>query len=102
VFRFEQLPEYTQFRLARVAAGLTLFELGRRASVSPPRLSEFERGHVALPAKVLASLELILRDGLRSATCRGRESEDTGQSTPTWIQKQLTGAFGDGAEAELQ
>ena len=41
---FGGLREGTQLRLARVAAGLTLFDVGSRAGVSPPRLSEFERG----------------------------------------------------------
>jgi len=44
VLQVERLPEGTQFRLARIAAGLTLLDVAHRADVSPPRLSEFERG----------------------------------------------------------
>jgi transcriptional regulator with XRE-family HTH domain len=44
VLQVERLPEGTQFRLARIAAGLTLLDVSSRADVSPPRLSEFERG----------------------------------------------------------
>jgi hypothetical protein len=47
VLQVELLPEGTQFRLVRIAAGWTLNDVARRADVSPPRLSEFERGLVS-------------------------------------------------------
>jgi hypothetical protein len=60
VFRVEQLPEGTQFRLARIAAGMTLFEVGKRADVSPPRLSEFERGLPSLSPDAVARVRTVL------------------------------------------
>jgi transcriptional regulator with XRE-family HTH domain len=48
------LHEGIEFRLARIAAGLTLFDVGVRAGVSPPRLSEFERGCRQLPSADIA------------------------------------------------
>jgi len=69
VLRFDQLHEGTQVRLARVAAGLTLFEVGVRASVSPPRLSEFERGRRSLAPEAVARVYAVLR---RAHQCQGK------------------------------
>ena len=55
-----QLPEGTQLRLARIAAGLTLFDVGQRANVSPPRLSEFERGRPSLPSEAIERVRAVL------------------------------------------
>ncbi len=60
MIRFETLDERIKIRLARVAAGMTLFDAGMRAGISPPRLSEFERGRRILPADDLARLQAIL------------------------------------------
>lgn len=69
---FDHLQEGTRFRLARVAAGLTLFDVGRAANVSPPRLSEFERGRGGLSAdsidRVRAVLAVAGRSGSQGAT----------------------------------
>jgi transcriptional regulator with XRE-family HTH domain len=65
VFKVDHLPEGTQLRLARIAAGLTLFEVGRLADVSPPRLSEFERGRPSLPPDSIARVQTILARQLR-------------------------------------
>jgi len=60
VLQFDHLPEGTQLRLARIAAGLTLFEVGKLANVSPPRLSEFERGRPSLPPEAVARVRTLL------------------------------------------
>lgn len=69
----ETLPEGTRLRLTRVAAGLTLFEVGRLANVSPPRLSEFERGRGKLAPGALQRVRAVL-----TATCgeAGQGGED--------------------------
>jgi transcriptional regulator with XRE-family HTH domain len=54
------LPEGVQLRLARIAAGLTLFDVGKLADVSPPRLSEFERGRPSLPPEAVARVRALL------------------------------------------
>lgn len=59
---FNQLHEGTQIRLARIAAGLTLFDIGSRADVSPPRLSEFERGRLTLAPEVVGRIRDVLID----------------------------------------
>lgn len=56
----EQLPDGMQFRLARVARGMTLFDVGSRAGVPPPRLSEFERGRRQLPPEAIDRLRAAL------------------------------------------
>lgn len=60
MLHIERLPEGTQFRLMRIARGLTLFDLGRLADVSPPRLSEFERGRRSLSADAVARVRAVL------------------------------------------
>jgi transcriptional regulator with XRE-family HTH domain len=65
----DHLPEGTQLRLARIAAGLTLFDVGMRASVSPPRLSEFERGRGSLAPEAVARVYAVLR---RANRCQGK------------------------------
>ena len=60
------LAEGTQLRLARVAAGLTLHDVGMRANVSPPRLSEFERGRASLAADAVARVHAVLRPANRT------------------------------------
>lgn len=54
------LPEGLELRLRRVAAGLTLFEVGVRTGIEPPRLSEFERGRRALPPDDVARIRRAL------------------------------------------
>lgn len=56
----ERFPEGTQLRLARIAVGLTLFDVGSRAGVQPPRLSEFERGRLALAPELVARVRAVL------------------------------------------
>jgi len=56
----DRVSEGTQLRLARIATGLTLFDIGRRADVSPPRLSEFERGRLALAPEAIARVRAAL------------------------------------------
>ncbi len=60
MLQIDHLPEGTQFRLTRIAAGLTLFDVGRLADVSPPRLSEFERGRPSLPPEAVARVRVLL------------------------------------------
>jgi len=60
VLQIDHLPEGTQLRLARIAAGLTLFDVGKLADVSPPRLSEFERGRPSLPPEAVARVRALL------------------------------------------
>lgn len=60
MLRIDQLPEGTQLRLARIAAGLTLFDVGKLAGVSPPRLSEFERGRPSLAAEAIERVREVL------------------------------------------
>ena len=55
-----QLPEGAQLRLARVARGLTLFDVGRLADVSPPRLSEYERGRPSLTPEAIERVRAVL------------------------------------------
>jgi transcriptional regulator with XRE-family HTH domain len=56
------LPEGVQLRLARIAVGLTLFDVGKLADVSPPRLSEFERGRPSLPPEAVQRVRAVLAD----------------------------------------
>jgi transcriptional regulator with XRE-family HTH domain len=60
VLQLDHLPEGTQLRLARIAAGLTLFDVGVRANVSPPRLSEFERGRPSLTPDAVERVRAVL------------------------------------------
>lgn len=62
MLRIDHLPEGTQLRLARIAVGLTLFDVGRLADVSPPRLSEFERGRPSLSPEAVARVWALLAD----------------------------------------
>ena len=73
MLQFTHLPKGTQLRLARVAAGLTLHDVGVRANVSPPRLSEFERGRGSLPPDAVARVLAVLRGANR---CRGEGDRD--------------------------
>ncbi len=69
MLQIDHLPEGTQLRLARIAAGLTLFDVGKLADVSPPRLSEFERGRPSLPPEAVARVRALLA-GEASSTAR--------------------------------
>ena len=60
MLRLDHLPEGTQLRLARIAAGLTLFDVGKLADVSPPRLSEFERGRPSLSPDAVERVRAVL------------------------------------------
>jgi transcriptional regulator with XRE-family HTH domain len=60
MLRIDHLPEGTQLRLARIAVGLTLFDVGRLADVSPPRLSEFERGRPSLSPETVERVRAVL------------------------------------------
>jgi transcriptional regulator with XRE-family HTH domain len=64
VLQLDHLPEGTQLRLARIAAGLTLFDVGVRANVSPPRLSEFERGRPSLTPDAVERVRTVLTSHL--------------------------------------
>ena len=66
MLHFDDLPERTQLRLARVAAGLTLFDVAVRANVSPPRLSEHERGRASLAPDALARVRAVLAEATQS------------------------------------
>jgi transcriptional regulator with XRE-family HTH domain len=59
---FDHLPEGMKLRLARVARGWTLFDLGKRADISPPRLSEFECGRRMLPPEKLERIKAALAE----------------------------------------
>ena len=65
------LPEGVQLRLARIAAGLTLFDVGKLANVSPPRLSEFERGRPSLSPDAVERVRAVLAG---EATAPAREA----------------------------
>lgn len=56
----DHLSEPASLRLARVAAGLSLFDVGSRAGVQPPRLSEYERGRLTLPPETVARVRAVL------------------------------------------
>jgi hypothetical protein len=47
-------------KVAHIRAGLTLWQLGRRAGIHPARISEMERGQRAIAESVVAGLEEIL------------------------------------------
>lgn len=63
----DQLSEGKRDRVARVAAGLTQYQLAQRANVSPPRLSDHERGVRPLPADAAARVRAVLADATESA-----------------------------------
>ena len=46
-------------KIARVRAGLTLWELGEPAGVHPERISEMERGQRAITEAVVAALNEV-------------------------------------------
>jgi transcriptional regulator with XRE-family HTH domain len=69
-----RLPEGTQLRLARVARCWTLFDVGMRANVSPPRLSEFERGRPSLPPDAVERVRSVLAGEL-TMPHKSRETE---------------------------
>ncbi len=56
----DRLSEGSALRLARVAAGLSLFDVGSRAGIQPPRLSEYERGRLTLPPETVARIRAAL------------------------------------------
>ena len=60
MLQIDRLPEGTRLRLARIALGLTLFDVGQRAAVSPPRLSELERGRPSLPPEAIERVRAVL------------------------------------------
>lgn len=66
MLHFDHLHEGTKFRLARVAAGMSLLDLGAKAGIAPPRLSEFERGYRVLPADALDRMRAILSHANRA------------------------------------
>jgi transcriptional regulator with XRE-family HTH domain len=70
-----QLPEGAQIRLARVARGLTLFDVGQLADVSPPRLSEFERGRSSLSVEAVERVRSVLADESTISRPLSREVE---------------------------
>lgn len=55
-----QVSEGMQVRMARVAIGWSLYELGARTGVLPPRLSEWERGRLALAPDAVARVRATL------------------------------------------
>lgn len=67
VLSLSQLQEGTRFRLARIACGLTLFDVGSRAGVSPPRLSEFERGRGRLSPEAIGRVRSVLDEAAKHA-----------------------------------
>lgn len=69
MLQFSDLPEGTQLRLARIARGLTLFDVGRRAGVSPPRLSEYERGRPSLSPEAVERVRAVLAGESPASTC---------------------------------
>lgn len=56
----DRLSEPAALRLARVAVGWSLFDLGSRVGVQPPRLSEYERGRLALAPEVVDRIRAVL------------------------------------------
>lgn len=56
----DRVSEATQLRAARHVVGMTLFDVGSRAGVSPPRLSEYERGRLALAPDAVARVRSVL------------------------------------------
>jgi transcriptional regulator with XRE-family HTH domain len=62
MLQIDRLPEGTQLRLTRIAAGLTLFDVGKLADVSPPRLSEYERGKPSLSPDAVARVRALLSE----------------------------------------
>ena len=64
MLQIDHLPEGTQLRLARIAAGLTLFDVGIRTNVSPLRLSEFERGRSSLTPDAVERMRAVLASDL--------------------------------------
>jgi transcriptional regulator with XRE-family HTH domain len=75
VLDISQLPEGVQIRLARVARGLTLFDVGRLADVSPPRLSEYERGRLALSVDAVERVRSVLAGESAVPPPSAREAE---------------------------
>lgn len=61
-----QLPEGRRLKVARIAAGLTLWDLAQLADVQPPRISEFERGHGRLSADALERINAVLAEAIPS------------------------------------
>lgn len=55
-----RVSEGMQVRMARVAIGWSLYELGARTGVLPPRLSEFERGRLTLAPEAVARVRATL------------------------------------------
>lgn len=55
-----QVSEGMQVRMARVAVGWSLYELGARTGILPPRLSEYERGRLVLSPDAVARVRAVL------------------------------------------
>lgn len=66
MFELERLDEGTQFRLARVAAGLSQYDVATRAGVAPQRISELERGRGQLPPVVIERIRGVLDEANRA------------------------------------
>ena len=65
MLHIEDLPAGRRLRVLRVAANLTLFQLGTKANVSPARISDYERGVGQLPSDALERLCSILEEATR-------------------------------------
>ena len=48
-----------ELKVARIRAGLTLYELGKLADVQPPRISEMETGKRPVSQPVVEALERL-------------------------------------------
>ncbi len=79
VLDIARLPEGVQLRLARVAHAETLIDVVWPVNVSPPRLSEFERGRPALSADAVAPVRSVLAgEPAMSRPASGEAERDQG------------------------
>ena len=53
-----------ELKIARVRAGLTLYELGKLSDVQPPRISEMETGKRPVSQAIIDALERLKEAGL--------------------------------------
>lgn len=65
MLQIEELPAGRRLRVLRVAANLTLFQLGTKASVSPARISDYERGVGQLSSDAIDRLCSVLEEATR-------------------------------------
>jgi transcriptional regulator with XRE-family HTH domain len=72
--RLDQLPEGRRLKVARIAAGLTLWDLAQRANVQPPRISEYERGHGRLSPDALDRVYAVLAGEIASGAPEGERA----------------------------